>query len=129
VPQSGDGESAAYFAEYGVPDPSHTTALPSPMTHVADRGIAVAVTPGTVAVCDTGFHIARSRHIHVGTRTNCACLSSGFIRITGSGSTDSRTTCCATTAGSGFGIGPLPSFGFGFAPSKRGRIPMPLPRS
>ncbi|MGW1286429.1 hypothetical protein ACWD4N_22640 [Streptomyces sp. NPDC002586] len=71
-PQSGEVESAAYFAEYGVPGPSHITVLPSPMTHVALCGIAVAVTdtPGTVAVFDTGFHIARSSHIHVGTRTS-----------------------------------------------------------
>ncbi|MGW2874751.1 hypothetical protein ACWDBP_00315 [Streptomyces sp. NPDC001233] len=71
-PQSGDAESAEYFAEYGVPGPSHVTVLPSPMTHDALCGIAfaVTVTPGTVAVFDTGFHIARSNHIHVGTRTN-----------------------------------------------------------
>ncbi|WP_264296567.1 hypothetical protein [Streptomyces sp. C8S0] len=34
---------------------------------------------------DTGPHVERSTHIHVGTCTTCTKSSSGLVRITGSG--------------------------------------------
>ena len=81
--------------------------------------------PGTVAVFDTGFHTDGSIHIQVGTCTSWACVSSGFIWMTGFGSTSSRTACCASTDGAG--VASLACAGFGEEPSKRGRIPTPFP--
>ena len=70
-PQSGDGAFGSLPARNGVPAPVHVTVLPSPMDHVTDVGVAVAVTdtPGTEAVADTGPH-PLDNHIHVGRFTS-----------------------------------------------------------
>ena len=49
---------------YGAPAPLQVTVLPSPGCQVTDTGVAVAVTlsPGTVAVFDSGTHSAGLIH-------------------------------------------------------------------
>ncbi|MEV6602779.1 hypothetical protein [Kutzneria sp. NPDC051319] len=58
--------------------------LPSPIDHVTDVGVAVAVTdtPGTETVADTVFH-PPDNHSQVGNDTNCSPL--GLAAMAGAG--------------------------------------------
>jgi hypothetical protein len=111
-PQSGDAEAGLSALVYGVPAPRQVTVLPSPGCQVTDTGVAVAVTlsPGTVAVFDSGTHSAGLIHSHVGRFTSCKAACAGLERITGLGSPRVWRASAASTAGSG-GAGPPPGAG------------------
>lgn len=92
-PQLGDAADGSPPTRHGVPAPVHVTVAPSPVTHTARTGVAVAVTdnPGTDAVAATGRHTDGSSHNHVGTNTNCGAGGAGFNRITGVGNRNRDT--------------------------------------
>ena len=87
-PQSGDADPGLSALVYGVPAPWQVTVLPSPGCQVTDTGVAVAVTlsPGTVAVFDSGTHSAGLIHSQVGKFVSCRAFWAGLERITGLGS-------------------------------------------
>jgi hypothetical protein len=87
-PQSGDAAAGLSALEYGVPAPWQVTVDPSPGCQVTETWVAVAVTlsPGTVAVFDSGTHSAGLIHSHVGRFTSCNAACAGLERITGLGS-------------------------------------------
>lgn len=72
-PQSGDAAAGLSPLVYGVPGPWQVTVVPSPGCQVTDTGVAVAVTlsPGTVAVFDSGTHSAGLIHSQVGRFVSC----------------------------------------------------------
>ena len=88
---------------YGVPAPWQVTVEPSPGCQVTETGVAVAVTlsPGTVAVFDSGTHSAGLIHSHVGKFVSCKAAWAGLERITGLGSPRVWRASAASTAGSG----------------------------
>jgi hypothetical protein len=79
---------------------------------VTETGVAVAVTlsPGTVAVFDSGAHSAGLIHTQVGRLVSCKAFWAGLERITGLGSPRVWRASAASTAGSG-GAGPPPAAG------------------
>ena len=90
-PQSGDGEAGLSALVYGVPAPWQVTVLPSPGCQVTETGVAVAVTlsPGTVAVFDSGTHSAGLIHSQADRFASCKAAWAGLERITGLGSPES----------------------------------------
>ena len=91
--------------------------LPSPGCQITETGVAVAVTlsPGTVAVFDSGTHSAGLIHSQVGRFASCKAFSAGLERITGLGSPRVCRASAASTAGSG-GPGPAAGAPAGAAP-------------
>lgn len=87
-PQSGDADPGLSALVYGAPAPRQVTVLPSPGCQVTETGVAVAVTlsPGTVAVFDSGTHSAGLIHSQVGRFVSCKASWAGLERITGLGS-------------------------------------------
>jgi hypothetical protein len=75
---------------------------------VTDTGVAVAVTlsPGTVAVFDSGTHSAGLIHSQLGRFVSCKAACAGLERITGLGSPRVWRASAASTAGSGGPGGP-----------------------
>ena len=78
-----------YALVYGVPAPWQVTVVPSPGCQVTETGVAVAVTlsPGTVAVLDSGTQTAGLIHSQVGRFVSCKAVCAGLEWITGLGST------------------------------------------
>ena len=111
-PQSGDAAAGLSALVYGVPAPWQVTVEPSPGCQVTETGVAVAVTlsPGTVAVFDSGTHSAGLIHSQVGRFVSCKAFWAGLERITGLGSPRVWRASAASTAGSG-GAGPPPGAG------------------
>ena len=87
-PQDGDAAAGLSALVYGAPAPWQVTVLPSPGCQVTDTGVVVAVTlsPGTVAVFDSGTHSAGLIHSQVGKFVSCRAFWAGLERITGLGS-------------------------------------------
>ena len=102
-PQSGDAAAGLSALVYGVPAPWQVTVEPSPGCQVTETGVAVAVTlsPGTVAVFDSGTHSAGLIHSQVGRFVSCKASWAGLERITGLGSPRVWRASAASTAGSG----------------------------
>jgi hypothetical protein len=75
--------------------------LPSPGCQVTETGVAVAVTlsPGTVAVFDSGTHSAGSIHSQVGRLVSCKAAWARLERITGLGSPRVCRASAASAAG------------------------------
>ena len=90
-PQSGDGEAGSSALVYGVPAPWQVTVVPSPGCQVTETRVAVAVTlsPGTVAVFDSGTHSAGLIHSQADRFASCKAAWAGLERITGLGSPES----------------------------------------
>jgi len=111
-PQSGDAEAGLSALVYGVPAPWQVTVPPSPGCQVTETGVAVAVTlsPGTVAVFDSGTHSAGLIHSQVGKFVSCKASWAGLERITGLGRPSGWRASAASTAGSG-GTGAPPAAG------------------
>ena len=100
-PQSGDADAGLSALMYGVPAPWQVTVEPSPGCQVTETGVAVAVTlsPGTVAVFDSGTHSAGLIHSQVGKFVSCKAFCAGLERITGLGSPRVWRASAARTAG------------------------------
>jgi hypothetical protein len=60
--------------------------------------VAVTLSPGTVAVFDSGTHSARLIHSQVGRFVSCKAAYAGLARITGLGSTRVWRASAASTA-------------------------------
>jgi hypothetical protein len=69
--------------------------MPGPETGVA---VAVTLSPGTVAVFDSGTHSARLIPSQVGRFVSCKAACAGLARITGLGSTRVWRASAASTA-------------------------------
>ena len=65
---------------YGVPVPWQVTVDPSPGSQVTETGVAVALSPSTVAVFDSGTHPAGLIHSQVGRFVGCKAIAAGAVR-------------------------------------------------
>jgi len=88
-PQVGDDSGGWTEASdgYGVPGPRHVTLPPSPIDHITDTGVAVAVTdaPPADALAVTGTHDEAGTESHSGIPTSSGRVLGGLKTSVGAG--------------------------------------------